>query len=165
MVQTESFVRRKTNDQEVIFHKPVIVNFIKRNNIRMQAHQRNRNQSKESFREPLKQWHASTRDRLIRTSANTATFDAKWGSFMPEKKLNVDKMLCPFAFNTKRTYHLFEEGTNQHKEKVWISQPGSGLNKRQCTLHTCFCLTAPHPKLAITFRGIDKRISDDEIQM
>ena len=83
---------------------------------------------------------------------------------MPEERLNVDQTLCPFAFTTKQTYHLFE-GTDQHQEKVWISQPGSGLNKRQCTLHIHFRPTGPHPKLAIIFRGTGKCISDDEVQM
>ena len=33
----------------------------------------------------MKQWHASIREGLIRTSANNAAFDVKWGSFTPEK--------------------------------------------------------------------------------
>ena len=85
----------------------------------MRARQRNRNKFKESFRKPLKQWHASTSERLIRTSANNAAFNAKWGSFTPENRLNVDQTPCPFAFNNKQTYHLFEEGTDQHKETAW----------------------------------------------
>ena len=95
----------------------------------MRACQRNKNKSKESFREPLKQWHPSTRERLIQTSASNAIFDTKWGGFMSENWFNIDQTSCPFAFNTKQTYHLFEEGTNQHKEKsgfhslvvVWTS--------------------------------------------
>ena len=102
--------REMTNDPEVTVRKHVIVNFLKRNKI-YACEQRNRNTSKESFREPLKQWHASTRERFIRTSANNAAFDVKWGSFTPKNRLNVDQTPCPFAFNTKRTY-LFEEGTN-----------------------------------------------------
>ena len=112
----------------------------------------------------MKQWHTTTRERLIRTAANSDTFSAKWESFTPENRLNVDQTPCPFAFNTKRTYHLFEKGTDQHKEKVWISQPGSGLDKRQCTLQVCFRPSGPQPKLAIIFRGAGKRITDDEVQ-
>ena len=48
--------------------------------------------------------------------------------------------------------------------KVWISQPGSGLEKRQCTLKICFSPTGKQPKLAIVFRGTGKRISEDEKQ-
>ena len=131
-----------TNDLEVIVRKHVIVKFIKRNNIHMRACQRNINMSQESFREPLKQWHASTPERLIWTSANNAAFDAKWGSFTAENRLNVDQMPCLSAFSTKQKY-LFEEGTCQHKEKVWISQSGSGLDKQQGTLQIYFCATGP----------------------
>ena len=130
----------------------------------MRACQRNKNKSKESFREPLKQWHPSTRERLIRTSASNAVFDTKWGGFMSENWFNIDQTSCPFAFNAKQTYHLFEEGTNQYKEKVWISQPGSSLNKWECTLQIYFCPTRPHPKLAIIFRITRKHTSDDKVK-
>ena len=145
------------NDPEVIVRKHVIVNF-KRNNIHMRARQRNRNKSKESFREPLKQWHASTRERPIRTSANNSAFDAKWGSFTPENRLNVDQTPCLFAFNNKQTYHLFEEGTNTKK------QPGSGWDKPQCTLQICFQPRRSHLKFVIIFGGTGKHISDDKVQ-
>ena len=59
--------------------------------------------------------------------------------------------------------YLFEEGTCQHKEKVWISQSGSGLDKQQGTLQIYFCATGPHVKLSI-FRGMGKCISDDGVQ-
>ena len=83
---------------------------------------------------------------------------------MSENWFNIDQTSCPFAFNTKQTYHLFEEGTNQHKEKVWISQPGSSLNKWECTLQIYVCPTRPHPKLAIIFRVTSKHISDDKVK-
>ena len=47
--------RELTNDPGVTVCKHITVNFIKRNNIGMRAHQRNRNKSRASFREPLKQ--------------------------------------------------------------------------------------------------------------
>ena len=151
-----------TKNLEVIVRKHVIVKFIKRNNIHMRACQRNINMSQESFREPLKQWHASTPERLIWISGNNAVFDAKWGSFTPENRVNVDQMPCLSAFSTKQKY-LFEEGTCQHKEKVWISPSGSGLDKQQGTLQICFCPTGPHTKLSI-FRGMGKCISDEGVQ-
>ena len=43
-----------------------------------------------------------------------------------------------------------------------MSQPGSGLEKRQCTLQVCVRATGKQPKLAIIFRRKGKRISDDE---
>ena len=53
--------------------------------------------------------------------------------------------------NRKRTYHYFDR--DQHKEKVWISQPGSGLDKRQCTLQICLRGEGEQPKVGIIFRG------------
>ena len=62
----------------------------------------------------------------------------------------------------KRTYHLTEDGVDQHKEKVWISQPGSGLDKRQCSLQVCVRPKGTQPRLGIIFRGKGLRISDAE---
>ena len=54
------------------------------------------------------------------------------------------------------------EGEDPKSSKVWISQPGSGLDKRQCTLQVCFSPEGKQPKLAIIFRGKGKNISEDE---
>ena len=75
--------------------------------------------------------------------------------------MNVDQSPLPFAVNMKRTNHRFEEGANPRQEKVWISQPGSGLDKRQCTLQVCFSPVGPQPKLGIIFRGKGK-LSQEE---
>lgn len=45
----------------------VVVNFLKRFNIRMRAKQRNRKQPKGAYREALIKWHSTTRERLVRT--------------------------------------------------------------------------------------------------
>ena len=50
----------------------------------------------------------------------------------------------------------------KHSEKVWIAQPGSGLDKRQCTLQIMKRAEGEQPRLAIIFRGKGKRISDDK---
>ena len=64
-------------------------------------------------------------------------YDDKWGRFTSEQRFNVDQSPCPFALNLKRTYHVFEDGADQHQGKVWISQQDSGLDKRQCSLQIC----------------------------
>ena len=51
---------------------------------------------------------------------------------------------------------------DQHDHKVWISQPGSGLDKRQSALQICFKSTGEQPKLGVISRGTRKRISQDE---
>ena len=100
--------------------------------------------------------------RLVRSGSGDVSYDPKWGYFLPEQRFNVDQSPLPFAVNMTRTYHLYEEGCNQNKEKVWISQPGAGLDKRQCTLQICFSPAGSQPKLAIIFRGKGKQISEEE---
>ena len=43
-----------------------------------------------------------------------------------------------------------------------MSQPGSGLEKRQCTLQICFRPEGQQPRVGIIFRGLGKRFSDVE---
>ena len=61
----------------------------------------------------------------------------------------------------KTTYEHVEPRSkeNRHK-KIWVSQPGSGLEKRQCTLQICFHPEGEQPKIGIIFRGMGKRISE-----
>ena len=56
-------------------------------------------------------------------------------------------------FDSNGTYHQFTE--DQHNEKVWISQPGAGLDKRQCSLKLCFSLEGKQPPLGIAYQKID----------
>ena len=154
--------RQKTNDPNAIVRKHVIVNFIKRNDLRLRSRQRNRKLSKENFRLPMQQWHATTRERLIRTGC-ADSYNSKWGRYAPEQRFNVDQSPCPFVINTKKTYEMLEKkNPNNREHKVWISQPGSGLDNRQCTLQICFRPTGKQPRVAIIFNGKGKRISEDE---
>lgn len=152
-------IYKEQQGEDAIVRKHVITTFIKRYNLRMRAKQRNRKQPKESFREGLSKWHGTTRERLVR-SGKDDTYDQKWGRFLPSQRFNVDQSPLPFAITTKRTYELVKKGDQYHK--VWISQPGSGLEKRQCTLQVCFRPTGKQPKLAIIFRGKGKRITKEE---
>ena len=127
----------------------------------MRARQRNRKLPKESYRKDLLKWHATTREKLVSSGTSQQSYDSKWGYFLPHQRINVDQSPLPFAVNMKRTYHRFEEGANPRQEKVWISQPGSGLDKRQCTLQVCFSPVGPQPKLGIIFRGKGK-LSQEE---
>ena len=103
--------------------------------------------------------HAITRERLVRTGFGD-DYNDKCGRFTPEQRFNVDQSPCPFALNMKRTYHTTEKGVDQHQEKVWISQPGSGLDKR--SLQICVRPKGVQPRLGIMFRGKGMRISDAE---
>ena len=126
-----------TNDPDAIIRKHVIVDFVKRYNIRMRAKQRNRKLAKEDFRQKLVEWHLIARERLVWTNIGE-TDDQMWGSFLPNQRFNVDQSPMPFAIDLKRTHHLYEPGQDQNQEKVWISQPGCGLEKRQYTFQICF---------------------------
>ena len=63
--------------------------------------------------------------------------DQKQGSFFPNQRFNIDQSPMRFANDMKQTY-LYEPGLDQNQEKVWISQPGCGFEKRQCTFQICF---------------------------
>ena len=45
-----------------------------------------------------------------------------------------------------------------------MSTPGSGLDKRQCTLQICFSPDDTKVRIAIIFRGKGKRICKDELE-
>ena len=124
-----------------------------------QREQLSKNVSKEDMRAKILEWYSVLRERLIRTGKQD-DYDEKWGRFHPECRLNVDQSPCPFVFDSNRTYHQFTE--DQHNEKVWISQPGAALDKRQFSLQICFSPKGKQPPLGIVFHGSGKRISEDE---
>ena len=62
--------------------------------------------------------------------------------------------------DVKRTYEYIEPGAKDHI--TWSSQPGSVLDKRQCSLQVTFRLEGKQPHLAIIFRGTGKRIRLDQ---
>ena len=49
---------------------------------------------------------------------------------------------------------------NQHYS--FFSTPGSGLDKRQCTLQVCFSPEDTHAGIAVIFKESGKRIGEDE---
>ena len=74
--------------------------------------------------------------------------DNTHGRWSPKNRLNVDQVPLPFVVDQDKTYEI--AGSNQ----VWISQPGSGLDKRQATLQLCIRAEGQQTvKLAIIFRG------------
>ena len=155
--KAQKIQRAQTANPDTTIRRHVIQNVIKRNNIKMHARQQNKALPKAEFMQKLKEWHATTRERLIQTGFND-NYDDKWGRFTSEQRFNVDQSTCPFALNLERTYHVFEDGADQHQDKVWISQPGSGLDK--CSLQICVRPTGIQPRLGIVFRGKELRISD-----
>ena len=108
-------------------------------------------------------WHTTLPEGLIKTGGQLPYYDKKWGRFEPKRRSNVDQVPMPFAIDTNSTYEVNVPKENRRNHLVWVAHPGSGLEKRQCTLQVCI---SPESKVRITiiFRGSGKRISLDEIK-
>ena len=88
--------------------------------------------SKESLRADIKEWHATTQERLVGMGSND-DYHCKWGRFLPKQRFNVDQSSLPFAIDVKKTYEQIIPGDKDNGyKKVWVSQPYSGVDKRQC---------------------------------
>ena len=51
----------------------------------------------------------------------------------------------------------------QKYHKVWVANPGAGLEKQQCSVQLAFSPEDDNLRIAVIFRGTGKRISEDEI--
>ena len=56
--------------------------------------------------------------------------------------------------------HIPKEKRKDHK--VWVGNPGAGLEKRQCSLQLAFSTVDDKLRISSIFRGTGKRVSDDE---
>ena len=104
-------------------------------------------------------WHASLRERLIRTGQSNAQYDQKWGYFKPSQRYNVDQSPLPFSYECRKTY----ESPDTDK-KVWVSQSNANSGKRFCTLNICFRSEEGQPRVSIIFCGQGLRLSQTEKQ-
>ena len=138
----------------------VVINFIRKYKIKVRRVQRKKQHHKSSYTNDLMNWHCQIREGLIKTGAILPYYDVKWGRYTPDRRFNVDQTPLPFVIDRKTTYQ--ESAPKGKKEKVWISQPSCGLEKRQCTLQVCFSPVKDKCRVAIIFRGTGKRISADE---
>ena len=144
--------REQSPDDGATVRKHVITTFLKKYNVRMRTRQRNRAIPTEAYRESLMKWHATTRERLVRTAGKSSSYDQKWGHYKPEQRFNVDQTPMPFAIDVKRTYEVIEPENKKH-HKTWTRQPTSGLDKRQCTVQVCSRADGKQARIAIIFRG------------
>lgn len=151
--------REQENNDDAVVKKHVIVNFIKRYHLKLRRTQRTKKQDKEAFREPMMKWHSTLRERLVKTGSSE-NYHPVYGSFVPAQRYNVDQSPLPFAIDTKKTYeHIEPKNPENRNKKVWVSQPGAGLEKRQCTLQICFRPEGQQPRVSVIFRGQGKRLS------
>ena len=86
-----------------------MVKFVRLYIIKMRQRQRNEKADKESFRTDVMKWHATTREKLIRTGFSDG-YDSKWGRFEPLKRFNVDQSPLPFVVDTNTTYEEITKG-------------------------------------------------------
>lgn len=71
----------------------------------------------------------------------------------------MDKPPLSFAIDIKKTHEHIEPKNPENKyKKLWVNQPGDGLEKRQCTLEICFSPEGKYPRVSIIFRGLGKKI-------
>ena len=86
----------------------------------------------------LKKRHATFREKCIRTGSEDPSYYQKWGRYQPAQKqrLNIDQIPLPFVVHGKKTYEYIPKGEGS-RHNTWISQPGLGLEKRQCSLRLC----------------------------
>ena len=104
-------------------------------------------QDKTDYFEKLKEWHLNLCEGFLKSRSSSPNYDQKWGRFKPHQRFNVDQVPLPFVLDKKTTY----ERPLSQNEKVWIAMPGSGLDKRQCTLQICFSPEGYHVKIEIIF--------------
>ena len=124
--------------------------FIRKYGIKIRRVQRRKQLDKEAYEPKLREWHCKYREGVIKSGNKKTHYDEKWGRFKPSRRFNVDQTPLPFVVNAKTTYESKEVG---HQDKVWVRQPGSGLEKRQCTLQLCFSPEDNHVRVEIIFRG------------
>ena len=101
----------------------------------------------------MRKFHLNLIEGVIKSGEN------KYGRYMPSRRFNLDQVPLPFAVDQKTAYERNDIG---RYDKVWFCQPGSGLDKRQCTLQICFSPEDNHVKVEIIFRGKGKRIKPQE---
>ena len=106
--------------------------FKRRNNIYLRCRTNKKQHSADAAREKIQKFHRNLRNAVkSKRRRSNAVPDRKYGRWMPKQRLNVDQVPLPFAVKQDRTYDF--SGSKQ----IWVSQPGSGLDKRQATLQLC----------------------------
>ncbi|EDO41481.1 predicted protein [Nematostella vectensis] len=160
--QARKIYREITGDPKATLGKHVITAFLKKHNIRMRARHRDKRPVKQSFETKLRIWHATARERLIRTGRNDR-YDEKWGRYKPCERFNVDQIPLPFAVGSKKTQKSSKDEENAEVLVTPKTHSNGTLDHRQCQLQVCFRPTGEQPRLALIFRGTGKRVSQDEV--
>ena len=140
----------------------VVVSFTRKFKIKMRRVQCRKQKPRSEGVADLMAWHTKLREGIIKTGPNLPFYDSKFGRYSPDRRFNVDQVPMPFAINLTQTYEEGGARRVQRNRRVWVAQPGAGLEKRQCSLQVCFSPVTNSCRIAIVFRGTGKRISADE---
>ena len=134
--------------------------FKKRYNITLRKRTNKKRDSAEEGRETIQKFHRELRKALKSTRRRSnLQADATYGRWLPEQRYNVDQVPLPFVIGQEKTYE--SSGSKQ----VWVSQPSSGLDKRQATLQLCIKASGSQiVKPAIVFRGKGNITPDEKLQ-
>ena len=123
--------------------------FKKRHHIARRNRTNKKKDSNEDSRASIQLFHHSLRGALQtkRQRDQEAEIHPKWDRWLPTNRYNVDQVPLPFVLDQDKTYA--DKGSKQ----VWVSQPASGLEKRQATLQLCIRASGEQTiKPAIVFR-------------
>ena len=74
-------VYRAQEGQDAVAKKHVVTNVIKRHHLKYRRVKRNKKKSKEAFCKKNVKWHATLRERLVRTGAKESCYEEKWGYY------------------------------------------------------------------------------------
>ena len=123
--------------------------FKKRHGISFRRRTNKKKEAADDGRQTIQKFHRDLREAVkSRRRRADSTQDAKYGRWAPQNRYNIDQVPLPFVVDRDKTYDV--RGSKQ----VWVSQPSSGLDKRQATLQLCIRAEgAQHVKPAIVFRG------------
>ena len=123
--------------------------FKKRHNISFRQRSNKKKDSAYDGRETIQRFHRNLREAVkSRRRRNNSALHPKYGRWLPENRHNIDQVPLRFVIDQDKTYDI--TGTKQ----VWVSQPSTGLDKRQATLQLCIRAgREQNVKPAIIFRG------------
>ena len=76
--------------------------------------------------------------------------------------LNVSTLINPQCLSSliPKKHEIIKPGYKH--QKTWISQPASGVEKRQCQLQVCTRADGKQPRITVIFRVKGKRVLPDE---
>lgn len=106
--------------------------FKRRHNIALRRRTNKKKNSAEDGRETIQRFHRNLRKAVqSKRRRNDSVMDDKYERWLQKNRYNVDQVPLPFVIEQDKTYDFVRT------KQVWVSQPSTGLDKRQATLQLC----------------------------